>query len=86
MRPLPHFVSEMTNGGENQILFKKIAHIVIVYSGYRSCTHTYMFMWVGLTSTPRLLSSKQNCHVVRPGELTLSSIMMVLNSPHSGAP
>ena len=42
---------------------------------------TYIFTWVGLASTPRLLSSKQNCHAVRPRELVLSSITTALNSP-----
>src|SRR6267154_2066508 len=76
--------SEMTNGGENRMLFKENGTKFLswlAYSGNRSCTHTYMFTWVGLASTPRLLSSKQNCHAVRARELALSSSTMALNSP-----
>jgi hypothetical protein len=40
-----------------------------------------MFTWVGFASTPRLLSSRQNCHAVRPRELALSLMTTALNSP-----
>jgi hypothetical protein len=41
---------------------------------FRDQKATYMFTWVGLANTPRLLSSKQNCQAVRPRELAFSSM------------
>lgn len=42
---------------------------------------TYILTWVGLASTPRLLSNRQNCQAVRPRTLLLSSITTAFNNP-----
>lgn len=42
---------------------------------------TYMLQWVGFARTPRLLSSRQNCHAVRPLQLFSSSMTTALRRP-----
>ena len=69
----------MTNGGVKRMLSTQHVSFLLAFS--RSKSKAYMFTWVGLANTLRLLSSKQNCHAVRPRELALSSMTMALNNP-----